>query len=260
MSASTIQRRDTILAEVYEKGRVTIRGLSSTLGVSEATARRDLKALAAEGRLELTYGGATLPRISDFSFHSKEVRNVDAKRLIGRLAANLVGDHDQIFVDSGTTCFQMAPHLKRLQGLSVVTNSTRLAMELDAPGLDVITLGGRYRPERMDTIDPLAVRTLESLRGYLALIGADGLDMDFGLTASDIESAHLHTLAVANARETVLLADHTKFLSPSLCKIVDFTSVSRIVTDTRPSDEWMAFLDQNGIDVIWPESADEKES
>ena len=113
MSASTIQRRDTILAEVYEKGRVTIRGLSSTLGVSEATARRDLKALAAEGRLELTYGGATLPRVSDFSFHSKEVRNVEAKRLIGRLAANLIGDHDQIFVDSGTAASRQTRSLAR---------------------------------------------------------------------------------------------------------------------------------------------------
>ena len=260
MSASTEQRRNTILAKVYEMGRVTLRGLVSTLGVSEATARRDLKALASEGSLELIYGGATLPRISDFSFHSKGMRNVDAKRLIGRLAAELVKDNDQVFVDSGTTCFQMAPHLKRRQGLSVVTNSTRLAMELDAPSLDVITLGGRYRPERMDTIGPLALRTLESLRGYLALIGADGLDKDFGLAASDIESAHLHTLAVANARETVLLADHSKFLSPSLYKIVDFESISRIVTDQRPSDQWMEFLDRTGIDVIWPEISREKKS
>ena len=83
--------------------------------------------------------------------------------------------------------------------------------------------------------------------------------MDFGLTASDIESAHLHTLAVANARETVLLADHTKFLSPSLYKIVDLESVSRIVTDARPSEEWMEVLDRTGIDVIWSESSEKKE-
>jgi DeoR family transcriptional regulator of aga operon len=255
MTASTQQRREAILAVAYEKGRLSVHDLAAHLGISEATARRDLKTLAGDGELELVHGGATLRRPADFSFRSKAVRNIEAKRAIGRLAAQLVGDNDQVFLDSGTTCFQMAPYLKRRQGLSVVANSSRLAAELDAPGTLVILLGGQYRPERADTIGPLATRTLENLRGYTAFIGADGLCPDFGLTASDIESAHLYALAVANARDTVLLADHSKFLSPSLYKIVGFDAVSRVITDRAPDDAWVAFFEARGIDLIYPSEA-----
>ena len=255
MSDLTEQRRDRILAELSEKGRVTVKHLSLSLGVSDATVRRDLRSLADDGQLEIVFGGATLPRPSDFSFLSKAGRNIEAKRIIGRLAAQLVGDNDQIFMDSGTTSFQMTPHLSRKRGLSIVANSARLAIELDAQGPNVILLGGQYRPDRMDTVGPLATRTLENLRGYMALVGADGLSLEFGLTAGDIDSAHLNALAIANSREAVLLVDHSKFRSPSLYKIVDFDAISRIVTDRRPDDEWMAFLEKKYIDVIYPTEA-----
>ena len=131
------------------------------------------------------------------------------------------------------------------------THSASVA-NISGPGLTVILLGGQYRPDCMDTIGPLALQQLENLRGYRAFIGADGLSMDFGLTANDIESASLNARAIHNSRETILLADHSKFLSPSLFKIVDFNSISRIVSDHKPSYEWLAFLDQKGIELILP--------
>jgi len=253
VNGSTQERRQRILSEVYEKRHVTAKDLAAGMEVSEATVRRDLKVLANNGQLDLVYGGATLRRISDFSFRSKEMRNVEGKRIIGQLASDLVADQDQIFLDSGTTAFQMASYLKRKRGLSIIVNSARLALELDAPGLSVILLGGQYRPDRMDTVGPLTTNTLEQLHGYTAFIGADGLKMDFGLAAADMESANLYRLAVKNAKQTVLLADHSKFLAPSLFKIVDWDPISRVVTDVAPSPEWQEFLEKRGIKVIYPE-------
>ena len=250
---SSRQRREAILAVVFEKRHVTARDLAVELAVSEATVRRDLKAMAAEGNLELVYGGATLRRPSDFSFRSKSERNIDSKRVIGRLAADLVGDDDQIYLDSGTTCFEILPFLKTRQRLSIICSSARLALELDRPGISVILLGGQYRPDRMDTIGPLATAALEQLRGYLCFIGADGLDRDFGPAAADIESADLNRRAVRNARQTVLLVDHTKFAAASLFKVVDWSLVSRLVTNRAPAPEWMDFLSARGIQVDYPE-------
>lgn len=252
MSQAARERSEHILTQVYENGRVTVKELAERFGVSEATVRRDLKSLSEAGRIEMVYGGASLARADDYSFHSKGMRNIEAKRVVGRLAAELVGDHEQVFVDSGTTCFQMAHFLKGRRGLSIIANSARLALELDTPGLHVILLGGEYRPDRMDTAGPMATASLEGLRGYVAFIGADGLSMDFGPAANDIESAHINGLAVRNARHAVLLVDHTKFLSPSLCKIVDFDAIAKIVTDRRPAADWMEYFDSLGIDVICP--------
>lgn len=254
MTASAHQRRERILSEVFESRHVTARDLAVHMDVSEATVRRDLKALSDEGQLDLVYGGATLRRPSDFSFRSKSQRNIDAKHVIGKLAAGLVTDHSQIFVDSGTTCFEMAPYLKRKRNLSVIVNSARLALELDVPGLSVILLGGQYRPEQMDTIGPLATAALEQLRGYVCFVGTDGASMDFGLAAADMNSADLNRLAASQAREVVLVADQTKFLSPSLFKIVGWEVVSRVVTDAAPEPDWTRFFDDRGIQVIYPGS------
>jgi DeoR/GlpR family transcriptional regulator of sugar metabolism len=247
------QRREKILAAILEKRHVSARDLATDVSASEATVRRDLKALAAEGEVELVYGGATLRRPSDYSFRSKGQRNTEAKRVIGRLAADLVGEDEQIFLDSGTTCFEMLPFLKARRRLSIICASARLALEMDTPGISVILLGGQYRPDRMDTVGSLATATLDQLRGYLCFIGADGLDQDFGPAAADLESADLNRRAVRNARQTVLIVDHTKFAAASLCKIVDWELVSRIVTDRAPSPEWMEFLSARGIQVDYPE-------
>lgn len=260
MNWTTQQRHEFVIAEVAARKHVTVRDLALAMAVSEATVRRDLKMLSDSGDLQLVHGGATLPRNPGFSFRSKAVRNVDAKRVIGQLAADLVADDEQIFIDSGTTCFEMLPALKRKHGLSIIANSARLALELDTPGLSVIMLGGQYRQDRMDTIGPLATSTLEQLRGYMAFIGADGVSMDFGVTAADIESAHLYRLAAANARETTLLIDHTKFLAPSLFKIVEWSAIARVVTDLPPQPQWVEFFQGRGIRLIYPEPGKNNES
>ncbi|HHH75616.1 MAG TPA: DeoR/GlpR transcriptional regulator [Phycisphaerae bacterium] len=251
---TTKKRRDEIVAQLLSRGHVTVKETAAGMAVSDATVRRDLRALADESKCELVYGGAVLPRDSDFSFQAKSHRNVEAKAIVGQLAASLIKEDDQILIDSGTTAFEMAKHIGRKRSVSVIVNSSRLAAELaHTPGLSVVMLGGHYRPDRMDTIGPLAMTALDQLRGYAAFIGVDGLSMEFGLTASDIESAHLYRLAIKNAREAILLADHAKFQTPSLFKIVDWESVSRVVTDRKPDDKWMEFLTENGIDVIYPE-------
>ena len=226
------------------------------MDVSGATVRRDLKAMADEEGLLLVHGGATLPRQRDLSFRAKQLRAVEQKRIIGRLATALVRDGDQVFLDSGTTCSEMVPYLNKIHGVTVLANSARLALELNAPGLSVFLIGGEYRPDRMDTVGPMAMSTLNQVRGYVAFIGADGLSMDFGPSASDVASAHLHRLVVENAREAVLLIDSSKFGGASLFQIVDWSRISKVVTDRQPDEQWKRFFQEQDIEVIYPDESD----
>jgi len=222
------------------------------MGVSDATVRRDLKALAEEQGLRLVHGGAALPRERDFSFQARQLRATEEKRTIGRLAAELIHDGDRVFFDSGTTCSEVAPYVKKRHDITVLANSARLALELDAAGVQLFLIGGEYRPDRMDTIGPMAVSTLNQVRGYVAFIGADGMSVDFGPSASDLASAHLHRQVVQNASATVLLVDHSKFGNPSLFQIVDWSSIGTVVTDREPSREWTEFFRDRQIRVIFP--------
>ena len=181
-------------------------------------------------------------------------QNMEAKRVIGRLAADLVQDGDLLFIDAGTTCFEMRRYLMDKRELSVIVHSTILAGELGKnPAISIIMLGGHYRPDRMDSIGPLSVNAIDQLRGYVAFIGADGLSMDFGLSASDIETANLYRHVMNNARESILLVDHTKFLSPSLFRICEIDAVARVVTDCEPPPGWAGYLAAHNIELLFPQ-------
>ncbi len=249
-----LQRREAILDRLSERGHLAVRELASEIAVSEATVRRDLRTLADEGQLELVYGGATALRPADQSLQARSQMNFEAKRTIGQLAGGLIEDGEMLFVDAGTTCYELRHSLLKRKRCSVILTSTRLASDLGKnPDLDLIMLGGHYRPERMDCVGPLTANALDQLRGYVAFIGADGLSPEFGISANDIQTAYLYQHLLRNARETILLADHTKFAAPSLFRICGLQDVSRVVTDRLPEPEWRERLATLGIELITPE-------
>ena len=255
MSQSTIDRRKRIMAQLLDKKQVSVKDLSQVLEVSDATVRRDLKILADEQGLELNHGGASLPRNRDYSYEAKLLRASEAKRVIGRLAAGLVHDGDHIFLDSGTTCSEVVPHIKRLHNITILANSARLALDLNGSSVRMFLIGGEYRPDRMDTVGPMSLTALNTVRGYVAFIGADGVSMEFGPSASDVESAHLNQQVIQNASSTVLLVDHGKLGNASLFQIVDWSRIRAVVTDQSPNAEWIAFFKEKEIEVIYPASS-----
>jgi len=121
--------------------------------------RRDLRVLAESGQVELVYGGATLRRPVDYSFRSKELATSKPSAPSGGWPPTWLATNEQIFLDSGTTCFEMIPYLKSRGGFH--HRSARrgwhwkvIAGHLDHPA------GGQYRPDRMDTA-PAGDRHLE---------------------------------------------------------------------------------------------------
>ncbi|WP_082014088.1 substrate-binding domain-containing protein [Streptacidiphilus albus] len=59
------QRQAEILAAVRRDGVAKVADLSSALGASEVTIRRDIETLAADGRVRRVHGGAVLPEAED---------------------------------------------------------------------------------------------------------------------------------------------------------------------------------------------------
>ena len=54
----TTQRKQLLLARLQQDGQIVAKAFSEELGISEDTVRRDLRELAAEGRLQRVHGGA----------------------------------------------------------------------------------------------------------------------------------------------------------------------------------------------------------
>jgi DeoR/GlpR family transcriptional regulator of sugar metabolism len=249
-------RKKFILERIEREGSVLVKDIADQLAISETTIRRDLNELDAMGLLKQVYGGAVRLEKSgpgiNFSISNRSTHQIEAKRKIGKCAASCVQDNDILYIDPGTTSWEMIPYLREKRNLTIISNSVRLLQCLDSIGHhNIVQLGGTLRPDRLDTVGTLAQIGIEQLRGFKAFQGGDGLDMEFGLSAVDHESALIAKIILGNAREVFVLADHTKFENPSLLyKIVDIEAMDYLITD-RPLDEsWAAKCRQSTVKVI----------
>ena len=250
-------RKSFILERLDRNGSLLVKEAAQELGISETTIRRDLNELHEAGVLKQVYGGAVRLDQDFRSPHFYHLSNrstlqIDEKKRIGAAAAQLVNDNDILYIDPGSTSWEMIPHLKNKRNLTIISNSVRLLQCLDYIGHHtIIQLGGVLRPERLDTVGSLAHLCIEQLRGYRAFQGGDGIDLDFGLSAVDHEATLVAKTVLANARETFVLADHTKFENPSLLyKIVDIADIDHLITDRPVSAAWTKRCRDTKVNVV----------
>src|SRR5215213_7612058 len=104
------QRQQRIAMRVREAGSVTVAGLEKELGISAATARRDLALLERQGKVKRTHGGAVPPGLTQHedSFQQRLGEAVEQKKRLARAAAALLGADEKVFIDSSTTAYYAA--------------------------------------------------------------------------------------------------------------------------------------------------------
>ena len=252
MGIASELRHNKILDELYTTGRIYVKNISMSLGVTEVTVRRDLAQLEQEGLLKKTYGGAVLtgPEVKTATRYRKK-KKLSAKRKIGRLAGGLVNHGDVIYLEAGSTCNEIIPFLADKKNLTVIVNSFYLMKRLGEAGHRIIIIGGQYRPETMDMVGPGAEAAIAQLGGFKAFTGADDITIDAGISGADVVTVGFAKLILKQASEVIFVGDHTKFDNPALYKIANIDQLDYIVTDIRPSKAWQRAAKQNNIKLIY---------
>ena len=181
------KRQVHIFDLLNERGSLSVADIVENFSVSEATARRDLETLAAQGRLRRVHGGAVSLRQAphEAPLLQRSAAHSDEKQRIGRTAAELVLNGETVFLGSGTTVLEVARNLRTRQNLTVITNSLPV-MNLfsDAPTVTLINLGGILRAREQSFIGHLTERALTELRADKVIIGIHAIDLENGLTKS----------------------------------------------------------------------------
>lgn len=231
------QRRQAIVAAVRSRGAVRLASLVDELGVSDMTVRRDIAELAARGLVDRVHGGALAPRATSTDepgFAAKSVRAVAAKRAIAREAAALVAPGSSVAVSAGTTTHAVAPLLREVPGLTVVTNSLPVAdlLSTGARRDTTVLLTGGLRTPSDGLVGPMAVAALRDVNVDLVLLGAHGMDPERGLTTPTLEEAATNRALVASARRVVALVDSSKWQAVGLATALQLDDVDVLVTDT----------------------------
>ena len=247
-----IERRRLISESIRSRGVVSVAEMAASLGTTEITLRRDLRAMAKEGLLVRTHGGAVLPAaLGHEPSYSEKARQAGAeKAAIARLAVTMIQPGDSILLGPGTTTLALARLLVNSPELTVVTNSLLVAQVLmDAPHVEVILTGGTLRRSIHALVGPATEETVRTLRASQAFISGNGFTADRGLsTPSPLVAATDRAFAAA-AQQVVVLADYTKIGEETMCQTVPSARVHILITDSRARPADLDAIRAAGVEV-----------
>lgn len=250
-----IERKNAILSRLSEEGRVVVSPLAKEFGVTEETIRRDIDRLAKEGLAKKTYGGAVSAgsaQTADLPYQVRKHANVERKERIAEKIAQMISDGDRIMLDASSTVFCLVKKLKQKKNLTVITNSVEILLELsDIPGWTVLSTGGTLKEGALSLVGSSAEKMIRGYHVDIAVCSAKGLDAEMGITESSERDAEIKQVIFAAADRRILALDATKFGRISFVRVCGMEAVDTIVTDERPSDEWMERLAGQNIDVIY---------
>ena len=239
-----------------EAQRITIADAKSLLNVSESTARRLFGRMESQKLAIRVHGGLQVwPEMkTEYSYPSMEARRLPQKRRIARAAIEWIGDARTIFLDSGSTIYQMSLYLaewlragQRPQ-VSIFTNSLKNLQALSGL-VDIHFIGGKYRENRQDCCGFLAEEALQKLNFDLCFLGADGCNVEQGVSCSDMETARLGRLVVMHSQRKVVLIDSTKFYWGALATYAQLENLDALITDVDLDSNIAEQMRAKGIEL-----------
>ncbi|HCR2095610.1 DeoR/GlpR family DNA-binding transcription regulator [Enterobacter asburiae] len=253
----TSQRKQLILEKLGAEGQVQSKALSMLFDVSEDTIRRDLRELAAEGRLQRVHGGA-LPSSSAIAPYAEwQSVKMDAKKRVARKGAQLISSGQVVIVDGGTTTSELITFFPPDLRITVVTHSPSIALGLvDHPSIEVILIGGRLYKHSIVAVGAAAIEGIENIHADLFFMGVTGIHPEAGLTTGDFEEACIKRAFSGRAAETVVLASPEKVNTASSFVIGDVSSVNTIVVEDNTDRDWIRAVLEKGVSVVLTSESD----
>ena len=114
----------------------------------------------------------------------------------------------------------------------------------------MVQLGGSLRHSSLSTVGKYAEAPLSDFSCSKLFLGVDGIDLDFGITTTDIREADLNKVMMRSAQKTIVLADSSKFRRRGFSKIANMDEVDLIITDSRISDKLAQRIEELGIELV----------
>jgi len=227
-----LARRDVILGRLAQGRSVVAAELALEFDVSEDAIRRDLRALAAEGRCRRVYGGA-LPLsqpLAPMAARMEEAR--DRKQALARAAASLVRPGQFVFLDSGSANLALVSCLPEDADLTIATNSIDIAAAvLRRPDLRLIVVGGAVDPSVGGSVDAAATLALMRMNVDLGVLGACAVSSASGVSAHDPSDAAFKRALFAASRKRIVLAMSDKFGARAPHRIAEVKDIDAFVVE-----------------------------
>lgn len=249
-----LERRKRILERLSSDGAVMVSKLSTELGVTEETVRRDLEKLEAEELLRRTHGGAlSMDEGShELSFERRKGLNVESKQALAKKAAEYIASGDTIFLDASTTTFYISKEIKNMKNVTVITNSIRVINELaGVDGIKVIAVGGIVSNNQSLVGAMTENYITENYFADKMFFSSKGIGENAVVLESNEQECFIKQRMIKNARIRYYLCDKSKMGRVGYMKLTSFGEIDYLVTDIeKVSDFLRETLDENGVEII----------
>jgi len=253
------QRQQLILDILVEQQFASVRFLSSQLDASEATIRRDITKMAANGQLHKIRGGAEvisehaaqssrLPVKGSVFWADKERHAID-KRLIAEKAVELCEEGEAIIINGGSSTYMMGEFLADRQ-LSVLTNSFVLAQYLSENSANQVTVpGGEIYRKQEIILSTFENDTIQHYHGTKMFMGTPGISGQ-GVTESDPLLIRAEQKLWKQSDKLIVLADSSKLGKRSNFIFTPLSDVDVLITDSNADPELVRQFEAQNVEVI----------
>jgi DeoR/GlpR family transcriptional regulator of sugar metabolism len=224
------KRQNQILEILRENKRFSVAEISKLFNLTEASIRTDLTQLEDAGLIHRYHGGARI--VAPSSFETRLNANIINKKKIVQKALQYIQAGETLYLDSGTTVLLLARELSQVGDLTVVTNSPPVVSYL-GPETDkkVILVGGEWSHDDQCCFGLMTEKVLADIYVSKVFMGADSIDIETGAVFAHLRNLSYIGKAIKNSKQTILLADSSKFNRIRGMKIVDLADIHVIITD-----------------------------
>lgn len=245
-------RQRDILTLVEAEGAQYIEALAARYGLTTQTIRRDINALCDLGFARRFHGGVDAPvEARNISINARAALNSAAKQRIARRVASAIAPGSTVFMGIGSTVQFVAQALRDHQGLRVVTNNIDVALMLcEAPQIEVHMTGGLLRHNDRDVVGTDTLNFFEKFYASYAIIGAGALDPAKGVLDFSYSEAQTTSTLIANSRTQFLVADVSKWKRNASVRVVPFSKINCLFTDTITDPAATKALADAGTEVM----------
>lgn len=250
-----IEERHQEIADIIKtNGKITVSEITEKYGISDESARRDLRILEQKGICKRTHGGAILlGQVSVMPPMNRQYDTMpvfDNYKKIAEIAVGNIKENDIVYITSGSFGHIIISLLPRDKHFTVVVNSVDFAKKLrDFENIDVYIAGGKMRKSG-SLVDTFAIDFVSKLHFDVCFITGSGLTADFGLSNGSDETATFQRTVLRNSRKKCLLMPSAKVGVNSFVKVCNANEFNMVITDWDCAEEQITSLEDTGIRVI----------
>ena len=247
------ERKKLIKDLLSENEYLSVKSIAKLIYASQATVRRELNALQAEGIVKRTRGGATLAADTqeEWAFEARDNIMKSEKRSIAAACAKFIKNGSSVFLDSSSTAGNVIPFLSAKEGVTVVTNGVKTALLASKyKNIEVFVLGGKLLSYSNSIVGSKTISEILNYRFDYALLSASGLDQTGVFTDNNAEQAQIKRAVPERSTNVFMLVDSSKVGSTYMNVTLPSQKVTAVFCDRELPLDIKRVFDEHSVQVI----------